>query len=186
MACAATLYCTAARHSRRRRCGASPAPAGRRLRLHTVRARTFNASLFAASILPLSTAYTVCEGLGFESGVEEVLRSPGLLLALYPAHCCRGSVVVLIPGLRSVKNRPMSQVVNGAVLPFVLIFMLLLDQQERIDGRIRQQTRLFNIIAWATTVIMIVLTAGLRVWAGGGERLGMGSRLAVVSIEIPG
>ena len=117
----------------------------------------FNASLFAASILPLSTAYTVCEGLGFESGVERKFSEAPVFYWLYTALIVAGGAVVLIPGLPLVKIAVFSQVVNGAVLPFVLIFMLLLINKKDLMGEFVNK-RTFNVIAWATTAIMIVLT----------------------------
>ena len=122
----------------------------------------FNASLFAASILPLSTAYTVCEGLGFESGVGRKFSEAPAFYWLYTILIVAGSVVVLVPGLPLVKIIVASQVVNGAVLPFVLIFMLLLINKKELMGEFVNTTT-FNIIAWATTVIMIALTA-LLLW----------------------
>jgi len=122
----------------------------------------FNASLFAASILPLSTAYTVCEGLGFESGVERKFSEAPVFYWLYTLLIVAGGAVVLIPGLPLIKIAVFSQVVNGAVLPFVLIFMLLLiNKKELMDEFVNTHT--FNIIAWATTVIMIGLTV-IYVW----------------------
>ena len=118
----------------------------------------FNASLFAASILPLSTAYTVCEGLGFESGVGLKFSEAPTFYWLYTALIVAGGVVVLVPGLPLVKIILASQVVNGAVLPFVLIFMLLLVNNKELMGEY-VNTTLFNVIAWATTVIMVGLTA---------------------------
>jgi NRAMP (natural resistance-associated macrophage protein)-like metal ion transporter len=118
----------------------------------------FNASLFAASILPLSTAYTVCEGLGLESGVERKFSEAPAFYWLYTALIVAGGAVVLIPGLPLIKIAVFSQVVNGAVLPFVLIFMLLLINKKELMGEYVNK-RTFNIIAWATTVIMVVLTA---------------------------
>src|SRR6202142_3607516 len=117
----------------------------------------FNASLFAASILPLSTAYTVCEGLGFESGVGKKFSEAPAFYWLYTILIVAGGVVILIPGLPLVKITVLSQVVNGAVLPFVLIFMLLLINKKELMGEFVNKP-LFNIIAWSTTVIMIVLT----------------------------
>ncbi|HVM93687.1 MAG TPA: Nramp family divalent metal transporter [Terriglobales bacterium] len=122
----------------------------------------FNASLFAASILPLSTAYTVCEGLGFESGVGLKFSEAPIFYWLYTALIVAGGVVVLVPGLPLVKIIVASQVVNGAVLPFVLIFMLLLVNKKELMGEF-VNTMSFNIIAWATTGIMIVLTV-LLLW----------------------
>jgi Mn2+/Fe2+ NRAMP family transporter len=121
-----------------------------------------NASLFAASILPLSTAYTVCEGLGFESGLDRKFREAPFFYWLYTLLIAAGAGVILIPNLPLVKISILSQVVNGAVLPFVLIFMLLLINKKELMGEYANK-RTFNIIAWATTVIMIALTAML-VW----------------------
>ena len=118
----------------------------------------FNASLFAASILPLSTAYTVCEGLGFESGVGRKFSEAPAFYWLYTALIVAGAAVILIPGIPLVKIIVFSQVVNGAVLPFVLIFMLLLINKKELMGEFVNKST-FNIIAWATTVIMVVLTA---------------------------
>jgi len=118
----------------------------------------FNASLFAASILPLSTAYTVCEGLGFESGVGCKFSEAPAFYWLYTALIVAGGAVILIPGIPLVKIIVLSQVVNGAVLPFVLIFMLLLINKKELMGEFVNKPT-FNIIAWATTVIMVVLTA---------------------------
>ncbi len=118
----------------------------------------FNASLFAASILPLSTAYTVCEGLGFESGVGQKFGDAPYFYWLYTALIVAGGAVVLIPGLPLVKIAVLSQVVNGVVLPFVLIFMLLLINKRDLMGEYVNRP-LFNVIAWATVVIMIGLTA---------------------------
>jgi NRAMP (natural resistance-associated macrophage protein)-like metal ion transporter len=117
----------------------------------------FNASLFAASILPLSTAYTVCEGLGFESGVDKKFGDAPFFYWLYTLLIAAGGAVLLIPGLPLVKIAVLSQVVNGVVLPFVLVFMLLLINKKELMGEY-VNTRLFNIVAWATTVVMIGLT----------------------------
>jgi NRAMP (natural resistance-associated macrophage protein)-like metal ion transporter len=117
----------------------------------------FNASLFAASILPLSTAYTVCEGLGFESGVGRRFGEAKFFYWLYTVLLIAGGAVVLVPGLPLVKIAVLSQVVNGIVLPFVLIFMLLLINKKELMGQY-VNNRWFNVVAWATTVVMIVLT----------------------------
>jgi NRAMP (natural resistance-associated macrophage protein)-like metal ion transporter len=117
----------------------------------------FNASLFAASILPLSTAYTVCEGLGFESGVDKKFSEAPFFYWLYTFLIVAGAAVLLIPGLPLIRIAVLSQVVNGVVLPFVLIFMLLLINKKEIMGEY-VNSHLFNAIAWVTTVIMIGLT----------------------------
>jgi NRAMP (natural resistance-associated macrophage protein)-like metal ion transporter len=117
----------------------------------------FNASLFAASILPISTAYTVCEGLGFESGVGLRFGEAPFFYWLYTLLILAGGAVVLIPGLPLVKIAVLSQVVNGIVLPFVLIFMLLLINKKELMGEY-VNSRVFNWVAWITTVLVIGLT----------------------------
>jgi len=118
----------------------------------------FNASLFAASILPLSTAYTVCEGLGFESGVGLKFGEAPVFYWLYTLLIVAGGALVLvIPSDQLVKIVIWSQVLNGVVLPFVLIFMLILINKKELMGEYTN-TRLFNIVAWATTIIVVALS----------------------------
>jgi Mn2+/Fe2+ NRAMP family transporter len=117
----------------------------------------FNASLFAASILPISTAYAVCEGLGFESGLDKKFSEAPIFYWLYTGLIVAGAGVILWPNLPLVKITILSQVVNGAVLPFVLIAMLLLINKRELMGRYTN-SRFFNIVAWVTTAIMILLT----------------------------
>jgi NRAMP (natural resistance-associated macrophage protein)-like metal ion transporter len=120
----------------------------------------FNASLFAASILPLSTAYTVCEGLGFESGVDKKFREAPVFYWLYTILIVVGAGVILLPNFPLLKVAVFSQVVNGVLLPFVLVFMLLLINKSELMGKFTN-SRFFNVVAWGTTVIMVVLTAAM-------------------------
>jgi NRAMP (natural resistance-associated macrophage protein)-like metal ion transporter len=117
----------------------------------------FNASLFAASILPLSTAYTVCEGLGFESGVGKRFSEAPVFYWLYTILIVAGAGVILIPNLPLVKISILSQVVNGIAVPPVLIFMLLLVNKKELMGEY-VNSRLYNVVAWITTVVMTVLS----------------------------
>ncbi len=115
-----------------------------------------NASLFAASILPLSTAYSVCEGLGFETGVDKKFAEAPQFYGLYTFLILFGAGMVLIPGIDPVKIMYGSQIVNGVMLPFVLVFILLLVQNRKIMGD-RVNGRLFNAAAWVATAVVIVL-----------------------------
>ncbi len=117
----------------------------------------FNASLFAASILPLSTAYTVCEGLGFESGVGKRFSEAPVFYWLYTILIVAGAGVILIPNLPLVKISILSQVVNGIAVPPVLIFMLLLVNKKELMGEY-VNSRVYNVIAWITAVVMTVLS----------------------------
>src|SRR5207244_9896644 len=113
----------------------------------------FNASLFAASILPLSTAYTVCEGLGFESGVGKEFREAPVFYWLYTLLIVAGAGVILIPNLPLVKIAILSQILNGIAIPPLLIFMLLLVIKKELIAQYIN-SRAYNIIACVTTMIM--------------------------------
>jgi Mn2+/Fe2+ NRAMP family transporter len=117
----------------------------------------FNASLFAASILPISTAYAVCEGLGLESGLDKEFHEAPVFYWLYTLLIVAGASVLLIPGLPLVYVSVLSQVANGVVLPIVLVFMLLLTNDRELMGE-HANTRGFNAVAWITVAVMIVLT----------------------------
>ena len=119
----------------------------------------FNASLFAASILPISTAYSVCEGLGFESGVGKKFREAPVFYWLYTILIVAGAGIILVPRFPYMSFIKFSQVLNGISLPPVLIFMLLLINKRELMGTY-VNSRLFNIIAWATAIIIILLTIG--------------------------
>ena len=122
----------------------------------------FNASLFAASILPLSTAYAVCEGLGFESGLDKTFPEAPVFYWLYTLLIAAGAGVLLVPRFPLVPAMVVSQVVNGVVLPFVLIFMLLLANDRELMGE-HVNSRANNITAWTTAILMIGLTLAMVV-----------------------
>ncbi len=120
-----------------------------------------NASLFSASILPLATAYYVCEGLGFEAGINKRPREAPAFYTLYTGLIVIGSLaVILLSASKQVPVILLSQVVNGILLPFVLIFMLRLVNRKDLMGNYRN-SRTFNAIAWTTCVVMIALTLAL-------------------------
>ena len=114
----------------------------------------FNASLFAACILPLSTAYCVCEGLGFESGVDKRFREAPIFYWLFTLLIVVGAAVVLSPHLNLIKVILLSQVVNGVLLPFVLIFMTLLINKPKLMHE-WTNTRIYNTISWVSVALII-------------------------------
>ncbi|MEK7404328.1 MAG: divalent metal cation transporter [Acidobacteriota bacterium] len=120
----------------------------------------FNASMFAASILPLSTAYSVCEGLGFETGVNKRFREAPIFYWLYTLLIVLGAGVVLMPGFPLVRMILLSQVLNGVLLPLVLIFMVMLVNKKELMGE-WTNARWQNFIAWTSVVVMIGLTLAL-------------------------
>jgi NRAMP (natural resistance-associated macrophage protein)-like metal ion transporter len=117
----------------------------------------FNASLFGACILPLSTAFYICEGMGWESGVDKDFEQAPQFFWLFTIIIVISAGLILIPNAPLLAIMFISQVVNGAVLPFVLIFMLYLINDRNLMGRYINGP-IFNAIAWLTVVIMIVLT----------------------------
>src|ERR1039457_6523875 len=119
-----------------------------------------NASVFAASILPLSTAYSVCEGLGFESGVNRRIREAPVFYFLYTSLIVVGAGVVLIPKFPLVQMILLSQVLNGVLLPLILIFMVILINKRELMGD-WVNPRWFNWASWATVAIMIGLMLAL-------------------------
>jgi NRAMP (natural resistance-associated macrophage protein)-like metal ion transporter len=123
----------------------------------------FNASLFAASILPLSTAYTVCEGLGFESGVGRTFSEAPFFYWLYTVLIAAGGGLILLPHVPLIKINLYSQAVNGVALAPILIFMILLVNKKELMGEYVNST-LYNVIAWSTTAIMTVLSVPL-IWS---------------------
>jgi len=120
----------------------------------------FNASFFAACILPISTAFTVCEGLGFESGVDKRFSEAPAFYWLYTLLVVLGAGVILWPNFPLVKMILFSQVVNGVLLPVVLIYMVMLINKK---GLMKEWTNshLYNAVAWVSVVIMIGLTLAL-------------------------
>jgi NRAMP (natural resistance-associated macrophage protein)-like metal ion transporter len=122
----------------------------------------FNASVFAASILPLSTAYTVCEGMGFESGLDKSFKEAPFFYWFYTLLIALGAGVVLIPSFPLVKVVILSQVLNGVLLPVIMIFMLKLINKHELMGK-HTNSRWFNWVAWATAGIVIVLSL-VMVW----------------------
>ena len=104
----------------------------------------------------------MCEGLGFESGLDKKFHEAPAFYWLYTLLIVGGAGVLLVPGFPLVHVMILSQVVNGMVLPFVLVFMLLLTNDRELMGD-HVNSRVFNAVAWTTVVVMIALTIALLV-----------------------
>jgi Mn2+/Fe2+ NRAMP family transporter len=115
-----------------------------------------NASLFSAAILPLSTAYTVCEAFGWENSVSRELRDAPIFFGIYTALIILGAAIILLPIQSLIQAMLISQTFNGVLLPVILITMLILINDKHLMGKFRNG-RLFNILAWATVIILILL-----------------------------
>ncbi len=116
-----------------------------------------NASVFAAMILPLATAYSVCEGLGWEAGVDKKLKDAPQFYFLFTALIVIGAGVIMFPKINLIMVMLLSQAANAVFLPFVLIFMLILINDKRLMGSHRN-SKFYNIVVWATVVLLIMLT----------------------------
>jgi Mn2+/Fe2+ NRAMP family transporter len=162
VACAATMYLNGIRITDAKDAAVALAPLAGKHASVLFAIGLANASLFAASILPLATAYYVCEGMGWESGIDKDFRTAPQFMWLYTGIIVIGALIILIPKAPLITIMLISQVVNGIMLPFVLIFMLLLINNKDLMGEFTN-SRAFDIIAWATVVIMIVLTLVLVV-----------------------
>ena len=122
----------------------------------------FNASFFAASVLPLSTAYVVCEGLGVESGVDKRFREAPFFYWLYTLLIVGGAAVVLIPHFPLIRWSIESQTLNGILLPVVVVLMLILINRRDLMGE-HVNSHWFNAVAWVTAVIVSILSVILMV-----------------------
>ncbi|GAC1657707.1 MAG: Nramp family divalent metal transporter [Acidobacteriaceae bacterium] len=116
-----------------------------------------NAALLSAAILPLATAYNICEGMGFESGVNKSFKEAPAFYWLYTGLIAFGAGVVMIPHVPLIKLILYSQVANGILLPFVLFYMLKLVNRHDLMGSYTNST-LGNVIAYSTSGIMLLLT----------------------------
>jgi NRAMP (natural resistance-associated macrophage protein)-like metal ion transporter len=121
-----------------------------------------NASLLGAIIVPLATAYYVCEAMGWEAGVNKTFKEAPQFMWIYTLTIALASLVILIPGAPLVFLMVLSAFVNGLLLPFVLIFALLLVNNKKLMGEYTNP-RAYNYISWGTVVAIIVLTSFLVV-----------------------
>ncbi len=121
-----------------------------------------NASVFSAAVLPLSTAYVVCEAFGWEMGVSRSFKDARIFFGVYTALIVLGAGIILLPIPSLIQAMLSSQTLNGVLLPVILIVMLKLINDRRLMGRFKNG-RAFNIFAWATAIVVILLTVILVV-----------------------
>jgi Mn2+/Fe2+ NRAMP family transporter len=156
--CAATLYTSGQRNITEAKDAAQALlPLAGKWASWTFAFGLLNASLFAASILPLSTAHVICEGLGFEAGLDHKFKDAKIFYWLYTVLIVVGAGVVLLPRAPLWKILIFSQVGNGVWLPVVVIFILLLVNRRDLMGEY-VNTLGYNMVAWVTAIAMIVLT----------------------------
>lgn len=117
----------------------------------------FGASMLAAAVLPLATSYTVTEAFGFEKGVSRTFREAPVFLGLFTALIVVGAAVALLPGLNVIELLVFTQVLNGLLLPVVLVSILKLVNDPEVMGS-RTNSRFYNVVAWATVAAVVVLS----------------------------
>jgi len=115
-----------------------------------------NASIFAAAILPLSTSYIICEALGWETGIDRGFRDAPQFYTIFTTMIVVSSLIILIPGMPLLMIMRVSQVANGVLLPFFLVYLLLLAEDKRLMGKYAAQGAL-RIIGWLVAALLIVL-----------------------------
>jgi len=116
-----------------------------------------NASLLAISVVPLSTTYLICEGLGWEAGIDKKFVEAPQFYGFYSLMILLGAGIIMYPDVPLIRIMYLSQVINGIVLPFVLIFILLLINDKKLMGE-HTNGPVFNIVAWITTIVLIAFT----------------------------
>ena len=157
IACAATLHTNGVRIESAKDAALALGPFAGRYASSLFAFGLLNASVFSAAILPLSTAYVVCEAFGWEAGVNHGWRDAPIFFTVYTALIILGAGVILLPIQSLVKTMMASQTLNGMLLPIILIVMLRLINEKRLMGR-WVNGRAFNILAWIIVAVLILLT----------------------------
>jgi Mn2+/Fe2+ NRAMP family transporter len=158
VACAATLYKHGIKIDSAEAAAMALAPLAGQWASYLFALGLLNASLFAAAILPIATAYFVCEAFGLEAGIDKSWEEAPVFYWLFTLLIVLGAAFVLIPNTSLIHIMLWPQVINGAMLPFVLIFMVRLINNKDIMGEYTNNWA-YNIFTWITIGIIITLTS---------------------------
>lgn len=156
IACAATLHQQGIRIETAKEAALALGPLAGRYAEGLFALGLLNASLFSACILPLSTAYLVCEAFGWESSLSREVREAKVFFIIYTGMIVLGALIILLPIQSLIKAMIASQTLNGFLLPVILIVMLRLVNDRQLMGRYING-KIFNMIAWITIIILILL-----------------------------
>jgi Mn2+/Fe2+ NRAMP family transporter len=162
IACAATLFANGVTIETAKDAALALAPLAGKNASTLFALGLLNASVFSAAILPLSTAYVVCEAFGWEMGVSRSLREAPAFFTIYTLLIVLGAAIILLPIKSLVEAMLASQTLNGVLLPVILIVMLRLINDKGLMGRFTNG-RVFNVLAWVMVVLLIILTVILVV-----------------------
>jgi Mn2+/Fe2+ NRAMP family transporter len=157
VACGSTLHPNGIQINEAKDAALALEPLAGRLASHVFAFGLFIASVFSATILPLATAYYVSEAFGFEAGIDKKWDEAKEFYILYTGILILSALIILIPGAPLIKISIWSQVLNGILLPVVLISMILLINNKKIMGAyVNNMTQ--NIIGWTTVVVLVGLS----------------------------
>jgi NRAMP (natural resistance-associated macrophage protein)-like metal ion transporter len=162
VACASTLHPAGIEINEAKDAALSLRPLAGNLASQVFAFGLFIASIFSATILPLATAFFVCEAFGFEAGIDKEWDEAKEFYILYTGILIISAIVILIPGAPLIKISLWSQVINGILLPVVLISMMVLINKKRIMGKYINKPGA-NIVGWSAVVILVLLSAALLV-----------------------
>jgi NRAMP (natural resistance-associated macrophage protein)-like metal ion transporter len=163
VACASTLYVAGIRVNTAAEAAGALAPLAGKYASTLFAVGLINASIMAAGVLPLSTAYSVAEAFGWESGVGKSFRDAPLFYGLYTALIVLGAgTIMFVPESKLIGVMLFSQAANGVLLPLILILMLKLINDKSLMGEY-VNSRGKNIAVWAQAIVMIILAATLTV-----------------------
>lgn len=162
VACASTLYPNGIQINEAKDAALSLKPLAGNLASQVFAFGLFIASIFSATILPLATAFFVCEAFGFEAGIDKEWDEAKEFYILYTGLLVISVIIILIPGAPMIAISLWSQVINGILLPVVLVSMMLLINKKKIMGTYVNGS-VKNVIGWGTVVILTALTAALLV-----------------------
>jgi Mn2+/Fe2+ NRAMP family transporter len=122
----------------------------------------FGASMLAMGVLPLTTAYSITEALGFEKGLSHSFREAPIFLGIFTSLILIGAIIALIPGIPQIRLLLVTQFLNGLLLPFILVAILLLSNDAEIMGEYKNGF-LFNCFAWIVTIVVSLLSVILLI-----------------------
>ncbi|HUV00853.1 MAG TPA: Nramp family divalent metal transporter [Bacteroidales bacterium] len=162
VACASTLYPNGIQINEAKDAALSLRPLAGNLASQVFAFGLFIASIFSATILPLATAYFVCEAFGFETGIDKKWDEAKEFYILYTGILIVSSVIILIPNAPLIPISIWSQVINGLLLPFVLVSMILLINNKKIMGTFVNKPSQ-NMIGWGAVIILVCLSAALLI-----------------------
>jgi NRAMP (natural resistance-associated macrophage protein)-like metal ion transporter len=160
--CATTLYPHGIRINEAKEAAVSLAPFAGQYASLLFAVCLANASILGAIVVPLATAYYICEAMGWEAGVNKNFKDAPQFMWIYTALIVISALLILIPGAPLILLMILSSLLNGILLPFVLVFAILLINNKKIMGDF-VNSKGHNYVSWATVVILIALTAALLV-----------------------